>query len=158
MLQTPQQAQHKHFNTRLNELEATSRQPNHPTSPLRYQHTFLIDTFYSSEGYDGGEKIRVTRDEKSGEVKECLRKIRLGNLDVYSPKWNADWRVSVNIEVPGNVHPFSVLSSFLLTVDKQFRPLSEQQLSRAERIGCLTRTKNSLLTLPRSPRPQVVTK
>ncbi|KAH8114529.1 mRNA capping enzyme [Phellopilus nigrolimitatus] len=96
-------AQHKHFNTMLNSLESSSHQSNHPMSPLRYQHTYLIDSFYPSDGRDG-DKIRVTRDEKTGEVKECLRKIRLGNLDVYSPKWNADWRVSVNLEAPVS-HP-----------------------------------------------------
>jgi len=92
-------SQHKHFNQLLNQLEATSRQSTHPTSPLRYQHTYLKDTFYPSDE-PGGEKIRVTRDEKTGELKECLRKVRLGNLDVYSPKRNADWRISVNVEIP----------------------------------------------------------
>ena len=84
----------------LNQLEASSRQSSHPTSPLRYQHTYLKDTFYPSDE-PGGEKIRVTRDEKTGELKECLRKVRLGNLDIYSPKRNADWRISVNVEIPG---------------------------------------------------------
>lgn len=108
------QAQHKHFNTRLNELEASSRQPNHPTSPLRYQHSYLIDTFHNVE--NESSKIRVTRDEKTGEVVECLKKVRLGNLDVYSPKWNADWRVSVNMEIPGELdilasNPFCSISA-----------------------------------------------
>lgn len=93
-------AQHKHLNDLLNELETKSRQPGHPTSPLRHQHSYLTDSFYPFEGRDG-EKVRVTRDTKTSQVKECLRKIRLGNLDVYSPKWNADWRISVNMEVPG---------------------------------------------------------
>ena len=79
-------------------LERTKQLAKHKTEPLRYQHFHLVDSFYNS---DGGEKIRVTRDEKTNEVKECMRKIRLGNLDVYSPKYNADWRVSVNYEVPG---------------------------------------------------------
>ena len=30
-----------------------------------------------------------------------MRKIRLGDLNIYSPKRAADWRVSVNLEVPG---------------------------------------------------------
>ncbi|KAI5122797.1 hypothetical protein M0805_000140 [Coniferiporia weirii] len=100
-------AQHKHFNTMLNKLEA-SHQPTHPTTPLRYQHSFLIDSFYPSDGRDG-DKIRVTRDEKTGETKECLKKIRLGNLDIYSPKQNADWRVSVNVEMPVT-HPIGSAS------------------------------------------------
>lgn len=30
-----------------------------------------------------------------------MRKIRLGSLDIYSPKRHADWRISVNMEIPG---------------------------------------------------------
>jgi polynucleotide 5'-triphosphatase len=43
----------------------------------------------------------VTRNEKTGDVLAAVKKIRLGNLDVYSPKRAADWRISVNVEVPG---------------------------------------------------------
>ena len=43
----------------------------------------------------------MTRDEKTGELVECVRKIRLKDLNIYSPKRAADWRVSVNLEVPG---------------------------------------------------------
>lgn len=32
-----------------------------------------------------------------------MKKVRLGNLDIYCPKRNADWRVSVNLEVPGTL-------------------------------------------------------
>lgn len=46
------------------------------------------------------DKIRVTTNEKTGTVLECMRKIRLGDLNIYSPKRDADWRVSVNLEVP----------------------------------------------------------
>lgn len=84
---------------------------------MRHTHMHLIDNFYNSE--DSREKLRVTRDENTGEVKECLKKIRLGSLDVFSPKRQVDWRLSVNLEVPGtftaikgglcrSVFPFSV--------------------------------------------------
>jgi polynucleotide 5'-triphosphatase len=43
----------------------------------------------------------VTRNDKTGEVLATVKKVRLGNLDVYSPKQAADWRISVNVEVPG---------------------------------------------------------
>ena len=43
----------------------------------------------------------MTRDEKTGDVLATVKKIRLGNLDVFSPKRAADWRISVNVEVPG---------------------------------------------------------
>ncbi len=71
-------------------------------SPVDYHHLYHIDTFYPTEGRER-EKIRVTRDEKSGNVVECIRKIKLGDLNIYSPKRNADWRVSVNLEVPGEL-------------------------------------------------------
>ncbi|KAJ4482298.1 CYTH-like domain-containing protein [Lentinula aciculospora] len=97
-------AQHKHFNTLLNKLKISSSQPGYASSsPLDYHHLYLVDTFYASETNDR-EKIRVTRDEKTGNVLECMKKIRLGDLNVYSPKRMADWRVSVNLEVPVS-HP-----------------------------------------------------
>ncbi|KAF7365337.1 mRNA-capping enzyme subunit beta [Mycena venus] len=74
-------AQHKHFNTRLNELKISSAQPGFPSTPLGYTHLHL-----------------------TGNVIECMRKIRLGDLNIYSPKRAADWRVSVNLEVPVS-HP-----------------------------------------------------
>jgi len=88
---------HKHYNELLNQLKISSSQPGHPSSPLEYAHHYLIDTFYNAESR---ERIRLTRDERTGEVVECMKKIRLKDLNVYSPKRAADWRVSVNLEVP----------------------------------------------------------
>lgn len=48
----------------------------------------------------------MTRNDKTGEVLATVKKVRLGNLDVYSPKRAADWRISVNVEVPGAYHYF----------------------------------------------------
>ncbi|KAJ7784700.1 CYTH-like domain-containing protein [Mycena metata] len=81
--------QHKHFNTRLNELQNSSMQPGFPSSPLGYVHLKLYG-------------LRETT--KTGKVLECMRKIRLGDLNIYSPKRAVDWRVSVNLEVPVS-HP-----------------------------------------------------
>lgn len=82
----------------LNDLKRISSQPSHPTSPLEYTHVKVVDSFYLSEDR---EKIRVTREEKSNTVLEITRKIRLGDLNIFSPKRAADWRVSVSLEVPG---------------------------------------------------------
>ncbi|KAJ7366731.1 CYTH-like domain-containing protein [Mycena albidolilacea] len=97
-------AQHKHFNTRLNELKIASAQPGFPSTPIAYTHLHLVDSFYPTDNPHDKDKIRVTRDEKTGNVLECMRKIRLGDLNIYSPKRAADWRVSVNLEVPVS-HP-----------------------------------------------------
>ncbi|TCD70742.1 mRNA-capping enzyme subunit beta [Steccherinum ochraceum] len=93
-------AQHKHFNSILNNLKTFSAQPGHTSAPLEYTHLHLVDTFYQPDSTRDKDKVRVTRDEKSGTVLECMQKVRLGNLDVYSPKRAADWRISVNMEIP----------------------------------------------------------
>ncbi|KZT64003.1 mRNA capping enzyme [Daedalea quercina L-15889] len=88
--------QHKHFNELLNSLKVSP--PSSATSSIDYAHLRLIDSFYQSP--DSRDKIRVTRDEKTGKVEQCVRKVRLGDLDIYSPKRAADWRISVNVEIP----------------------------------------------------------
>ncbi|KAF8964321.1 CYTH-like domain-containing protein [Flammula alnicola] len=107
--------QHKHYNTLLNGLKTASSQPSHIGSPLDYSHLYLTDAFYASDGNDR-DKIRVTRDDKASVVLECMRKIRLGDLNIYCPKREADWRVSVNLEVP-MPHPIGA-SSFTRKKDR----------------------------------------
>uniref|UniRef100_A0A0W0F254 mRNA-capping enzyme subunit beta n=1 Tax=Moniliophthora roreri TaxID=221103 RepID=A0A0W0F254_MONRR len=93
------QHQHKHFNGLLNKLKISSSQPGYASgTPLDYSHLYLVDSFYQDT--NSRDKIRVTRDEKSGQVVESMRKLRLGDLNIYSPKRAADWRVSVNLEIP----------------------------------------------------------
>ncbi|PPQ83794.1 hypothetical protein CVT26_004525, partial [Gymnopilus dilepis] len=99
-----QKHQHKHFNTLLNGLKTKSTSSSHPSSPISYEHLYLTDSFYPApEGGGGGgkgDKVRVTRDTNTGQLVECVRKVRLGDLNVYCPKREADWRVSVNLEIP----------------------------------------------------------
>lgn len=95
------QTQHKHFNIMLNELQHRSSEPSHPASPLEYRHFKLVDSFYTFDNPRDREKIRVTREEKTGTVIEVTKKVRLGDLNIHSPKRSADWRVSVSLEVPG---------------------------------------------------------
>jgi polynucleotide 5'-triphosphatase len=99
-------AQHKHFNTLLNKLKVD---PPQPSFEISYVHRYLVDSFFASSSSQEKEKIRVTRDEKTGTVLECMQKIRLGDLNIYSPKRSADWRISVNLEVPVT-HPTGTAS------------------------------------------------
>ncbi|KAI0004543.1 mRNA triphosphatase CET1 [Russula compacta] len=94
------QAQHQHYNILLNKLKEASDKPGYHSSPIAYTHSHLVDTFYASENPRDRENIRVTRNDKTGDVLATVKKVRLGNLDVYSPKRAADWRISVNLEVP----------------------------------------------------------
>ena len=87
------QRQHQHFNKLLNQLKVEQ-----PALEISYEHLRLVDTFYAAPD---GEKVRVTRDEKTGAVRACVRKVRLGDLNVCCPKRAVDWRVSVNQEIPG---------------------------------------------------------
>ncbi|KAH7336892.1 CYTH-like domain-containing protein [Rhizoctonia solani] len=87
---------HKHYNGLLNALVAQVV-PGQPR--VKYSHTKLVDEFYG-EGH--GEKTRVTRDEKTGKVAACVRKKRIANLDVHSPKQGVDWRISINLEEPAS--------------------------------------------------------
>lgn len=96
------QAQHRHYNMLLNNLKETSDKPGYHSSPIAYTHAHLVDSFFVGENPRDKEKVRVTRNDKTGEVVACVKKVRLGNLDIYSPKRAADWRISVNIEAPGS--------------------------------------------------------
>ena len=44
-------------------------------------------------------KVRITTDQKTGRELAKIIKVRLSDLDVYSPRTPFDWRVSVNLEM-----------------------------------------------------------
>ena len=81
----------------LNNLKISSTQPKWPSTPISYAHLHLVDTFYGPDH----DKIRVTREERTGNVVACVRKVRLGSLNIFCPKQVADWRISVNVEIDG---------------------------------------------------------
>jgi len=84
---------------------------------MNYVHTREVDTFY--ELSQSGRlalpeairqqmdprnprtmpKVRVTHNKKTGEEIAKIVKVRVADLDVYSPRTRFDWRVSVNIEM-----------------------------------------------------------
>ncbi|KAF8334707.1 CYTH-like domain-containing protein [Cantharellus anzutake] len=89
---------HSHFNSLLNSLVEQTGRPSYRHARIHYSHTKVIDSFYKSS--HPSSKIRVTTDEKTGAVKECIIKSRVADLNIYSPKWKVDWRISVNTEIP----------------------------------------------------------
>ncbi|KAG8955974.1 mRNA-capping enzyme subunit beta [Tulasnella sp. 424] len=100
--------QHAMYNKSLNSLVERTGDPNYPNARIRYEHFRLVDTFYNMPAASGGGKVRVTRDEKTGQVKECVQKVRIADLNVYSPKRKMDWRVSVSVETPAKLPPDSL--------------------------------------------------
>ncbi|KIO25689.1 hypothetical protein M407DRAFT_207941 [Tulasnella calospora MUT 4182] len=100
--------QHATYNQSLNSLVQRTGDPNYPNARIRYEHMRLVDTFYNMPASSGGGKVRVTRDEKTGQIKECVQKVRIADLNVYSPKRKMDWRVSVSVETPAKPPPDSL--------------------------------------------------
>ncbi|KAF8510067.1 CYTH-like domain-containing protein [Hysterangium stoloniferum] len=95
--------QHRNYNTLLNKLGSPQdKSETVPRTPLKYSHTKLLDQFYPSD--NSHDKLRVTIDESTKRVVQCIKKVRLGDINVYSPKRHVDWRVSVNLEIP-SPHP-----------------------------------------------------
>lgn len=82
---------------------------------MSYIHTYESDTFYelSQSGTlslpasirsllnprNNKAKVRVTTDQKTGKEIAKIVKVRIADLDIYSPKTAFDWRISVNLEM-----------------------------------------------------------
>lgn len=95
--------QHEHLNRMLNDRVAATASTSYAFAPLAARHLVTTDEFFpapSSHSHnDGGDgKLRVTRDDKTGQLVDCIIKRRLGDLHVLSPKREVDWRISVNVE------------------------------------------------------------
>jgi len=89
--------QHEHFNRLLNGRVETTNSPSYPHARIGYSHSKVVDSFHR---HSSANKLRLTIEEKSGNVKECVIKERIANINVYSPRHKVDWRVSVNTETP----------------------------------------------------------
>lgn len=82
---------------------------------MSYVHTHECDTFFelSQAGVLGlptsirtllnprhnQVKVRITTDQKFGKVLAKIVKVRIADLDIYSPRTAFDWRVSINLEM-----------------------------------------------------------
>lgn len=63
--------------------------------PLYFQRVQQVDSFYNARG----GKVRVSRDREGNVVKNgVIRKRRLGDLNIVSPREAFDWRISCNVE------------------------------------------------------------
>ncbi|KAE8394703.1 CYTH-like domain-containing protein [Aspergillus alliaceus] len=105
-------AQHRAMNNFLNEaVKASMPQANPGRIPLSYAHKKERDTFYEISPSElppvirhnlnprHKPKVRVTVDQRTGEVLAKIVKCRIADLDVYSPRTCVDWRISVNLEM-----------------------------------------------------------
>lgn len=100
------QSQHAHFNQLLNMRVEEAAQPSYPHARIRYTHTRELDTFHSVPAPTGGtRKVRVTRDQKDPTKVKAVEKVRVADMNIFSPKRLFDWRISVSLEVPGEFAP-----------------------------------------------------
>jgi polynucleotide 5'-triphosphatase len=92
----------------LNDRVALTASTSYAHAPLNARHLVTVDEFFttpSSHSHNGSVegKLRVTRDEKTGQLVECIIKRRLGDLHILSPKREVDWRLSVNLEEKADI-------------------------------------------------------
>ncbi|GAA5874737.1 hypothetical protein JCM1840_000419 [Sporobolomyces johnsonii] len=97
--------QHKSFNRLLNSRVEESATPSYPFAPVRYAHTRELDTFHTVAvpGGQGPKKVRVTTDQKTKNKVKAVEKVRVANMNIWSPKRCFDWRVSVSLEIPAPI-------------------------------------------------------
>ena len=106
------QEQHRAMNNFLNDaVKASMPQQNPSRIPIAYVHKKERDTFYEIQVSElppvirqnlnprHKPKVRVTTDQRTGEVLAKIVKCRVADLDVCSPRTTVDWRVSVNLEM-----------------------------------------------------------
>lgn len=112
ILTTRPQEQHRAMNNFLNEtVKASMSTTDSARIPLSYAHKKERDTFYEVNPAElppvirqnlnprHKPKVRVTTDQRTGEVLAKIIKCRVADIDVCSPRTTVDWRVSVNLEM-----------------------------------------------------------
>lgn len=113
-------AQHSRLNNFLNQAYLKSKPPppgeppKKPRVALDYVHTYETDTFYdlsqnalnvlppSVQNFldrRNKPKVRITTDQRTGKEMAKIIKVRISDIEVYSPQTPFDWRVSVSLEV-----------------------------------------------------------
>ncbi|KAM0751515.1 mRNA triphosphatase CET1 [Meredithblackwellia eburnea MCA 4105] len=98
--------QHKGYNVLLNSRVQDTASPAYPYAPIRYSHVKERDSFYTVDAPTGGrKKIRVTTDQKDNRELRTVEKVRIADMNIFSPKRGFDWRISVNLETPARSPP-----------------------------------------------------
>ncbi|PYH93531.1 mRNA triphosphatase CET1 [Aspergillus ellipticus CBS 707.79] len=105
-------AQHRAMNNFLNDaVKMSMPQSGQGRVPLSYAHKKERDIFYEVSANElppvirqnlnprHKPKVRVTVDQRTGEVLAKIVKCRIADMDVHSPRTCVDWRISVNLEM-----------------------------------------------------------
>lgn len=96
------------INKILNNRAAEQSSPSYMGAPTKYTHSKDIDYLYDSVNGDRNSKIRVTVDGSDGDrnsnepqIKRCIQKRRLANLEISCPNQPFDYRISISTETIG---------------------------------------------------------
>ncbi|KAF2021986.1 mRNA triphosphatase CET1 [Aaosphaeria arxii CBS 175.79] len=113
--------QHKKMNQFLNKEVTKALSPEVQRPEITYRHTHEVDTFYELDqaGFallhpvikaiiqrsGHTQRVRVTTDQKTGQITRKIIKLKLVNLEISSPRTEWDYRIGINLEVnfPGPV-------------------------------------------------------
>ena len=114
--------QHKRMNMYLNgQVQRSAPSSGSNRTEIKYAHTKEIDQFYevSQQAFDNlpptvrvmiaqahkKERIRVSRDAKTGSILRKIIKLRIANLEISSPQTEWDYRIGINLEIdyPGPI-------------------------------------------------------
>jgi polynucleotide 5'-triphosphatase len=91
------QEHHWHYNKLLNARVEEQNTPSYRGARIRYEHSKEIDFFHKLKG----QKVRVTREDSEGQkILGVITKTRIADMNVFSPKRDFDFRISVNVEEP----------------------------------------------------------
>lgn len=107
--------QHKRMNLYLNGQVSKSNAPGASREKVNYKHTHETDMFYELDqaGFSSlnpivqrlisqsgtRQRIRVTKDAKTGQLLRAIIKHRLANLEISSPQTEWDYRIGINLEI-----------------------------------------------------------
>lgn len=109
------QVHHKALNDFLNDCLKKSQAPSR--IPIHYKHIHEADAFYelTKDGIDNlpftvsryitprhRPRVRITTDLDTKEVTAKIIKSRLVDFDIFSPRTQFDFRISINVESPWN--------------------------------------------------------
>jgi polynucleotide 5'-triphosphatase len=114
--------QHKRMNMYLNgQVQKSAPGSTEHRPEVKYRHTREVDQFYElgQAGFDQlplavkqliaqtgkHERVRVSKDVKTGEVLRKMIKLRIANLEISSPQTEWDYRIGINLEInyPGEI-------------------------------------------------------
>jgi polynucleotide 5'-triphosphatase len=119
-------AQHRRLNEYLNHAVREAKLQGR--SPMTYKHTRETDKFYqlpsqflqhlnpevrrAHESSGKAARVRVTRDDQTGQVMATIIKLRMADLEVFCPNDDFDFRISVSLETAWP-HPIESLQEHL---------------------------------------------